>query len=1383
MSGIVPGRRARLLFAVLTAGCLVLTTTSRAATNSWTANLAVGTNIDGRLEVFDIGGNGDLRHRWQRESLHDWSAWSVLGGSFLPGVAVVNDAAGRLGVFAVDRATGIVMYNFQKEPNSPVWSSWASLPGQTVRAPLAAGQDVDGCLELFAVDAQVHSVKHIWQDLTRQAWSEWSDLGGSFEPGLVVARNKTGQLEVFGTDVHDRVLTHCWQAASNSPTAWTPWARLGEPLLPGFVIGQDRAGRLEVFGINAVDGFLAHGFQLTSTPDSSWSEWTSLRVKMKPVLSLGQTRDGRLEIFAVNPTNNMIYHSFATRTSASTNWGGWADMSLVGGQRSAELGKVAINTGRWTDVGGGTRSYPVLGKGMEGDMEIFAFDERLDDVLNYRRQISGNMLWTDWLGLDHVTSEYLSRAWRMDDGLPDNRVQAIGQTPDGYLWVGTRDGLARFDGARFVTYPVKTIFGLTNASISALCVDHDSGLWVGTESEGLARISGTHISRYTAGNGLAGDGITAIVEASDRSLWIGTTSGLSRYQGGRFKNYTTNDGLVWNNIRSILEDTTGGVWISTAHGLNRVKNNRIATFTSTNGLPVDSVTGLWQDVPARVWIASDQGLIFFRGGQFYAYDKRYGLTDRLTTAIRSDSQGNLWVGNNTGLSQFKDGRFSEQFDQEGNPFGKINALYYDHEGNLWAGSQDGLFRVTPKRLLLYGRRQQLTHDNITSVMEDNSGSLWIGTWGGGLDQLKNEMVTAYDPANGFHFDLISALANGHDGSIWVSGPSGSGLAQLKHGMVAYRTAPEELANAAVRVIHEDRSGLVWIGHNKGLACLEEHRFVTNSLTEKLTGTEVRALGEGPDGALWIGSEAGLSRWKDGQATSFTTKDGLSDARVTALYADTAQALWIGTRNGGLNRYLSGRFSSFTAADGLFSNEIFEILEDDFGWLWMSCSKGVFRVSKKNLDDFDARRIPALTSIVYGHDDGMESVLCGDGKPGAWKSRDGVLWFPTGNGLVAFDPRILKIDRTPPPVYVEDVIADHRSLTYPNALGQPGGLSFQTSFPMELRVPPGRGELEFHYTAITLQRPERSRFKYKLEGIDPEWIDAGTRRAAYYNNLSPGHYRFSVTACNSDGVWNDAGGSLALFLVPHVWQRWWFRALCASALTGLVAGTARQVTKRRMQRKLELLEQRHAIEKERLRIARDIHDDLGGSLTQIALLGELAIGTLANPAQAAGHLAKITNSARLNVRALDEIVWAVHPGNDSLNSLVLYLWQFAEEFFGASGVRCRVEAPPNIPPCPLASDLRHSIFLLVKEAFNNVVKHAQASAVKLRFAVTAAEVAISIEDNGGGFRVATVNGGGHGLANMRTRVQEIGGKIELTSVPGHGTRIEFILPLKIHHEVN
>lgn len=1338
----------------------------RAASDSWSANLTVATNADGRLELFEVDGDGGLRHRWQRESLHDWSAWSGLGGPggpFLPGFAAVNDSSGRLWVFAVNRNTQLVMYSFQKAPNS-AWSDWFNLPTRAVRPPLAAIQDGNGFLEVFAVGAQDGVLCRIRQGDTRRNWSDWAEMGGDFEPGPVVVRSTSGALEVFAIRARDHSLARCWQMEAGALGAWSSWSNMNESILPGFAIEQNIDGRLELFGVNAADGQVGHTFQCSAAPEAGWSKWLGLGVTMRPGIAVGRCRDGHIEIFTVSPTNNMIYHAFQSRAGATNNWSSWTDMSLLGGLNIARPHQSITNRSRWADIGGDTRAYPVIGRSPEDTLEIFALDSRVEDEVNHRRQIAGALNWTDWLNLDATTTQYTSRAWRTEDGLPDNRVQAIAQTRDGYLWVGTRNGLAKFDGAQFVPLDVKTIFGLTNSSITCLRASPDGALWIGSESEGLARLAGGQAVRYTKKDGLAGDRVTALA-GGGQSLWIGTTAGLSHYQGGKFVNYTHKGGLAGDNIRDVLQDFEGRVWISTDRGLNCLKGGHITLYTDRAGsrLPAASLTGIWQDVPGRFWVGSDRGLILIRGNGWHDYDSRYGLPDRLVSVICNDSQGNLWVGNNGGLDQFKEGRFIEELDEEGNSFGKVNALFDDQEGNLWVGSQEGLFLLTPKRLSVYGRQQHLTHNNITAVAEGDAGGLWIGTWGGGLDEWKDEAVTAHTPENGFPFDLISTLCKGRDGSLWVSGPAGSGVIQLWRGTEVYRTHKDEFGGA-IKVMHEDRQGNLWIGSSRGVSCLNAGRLLPNHITSLLKGDSVHDMAESTDGTLWFGTESGLVKWKDGQSACFSRTNGLSDDDVTALHLDDDQVLWIGTENGGLNRLKNGRFSNYKKFQGLFSNEIYEILEDDFGWLWMSCSKGVFRVRKQNLDDFDNRLTGSINSIAYGQDDGMPSVLCSDAKPGACKTRDGRLWFPTGEGLVAFDPRVLKVNNNPPPVCIESLLAGRRPV--PPPVGAEAA-----------SVPPGRGDLEFHYTAVSFQPPERIRFRYKLEGVDSDWIEAGTRRVAYYNNLGPGRYCFRVTACNSDGVWNDAGASASIILLPHFWQKWWFRLLAVTAVTGLVAGTARQVTRRRMQRKLELLEQRHAIEKERLRIAQDIHDDLGGSLTQIALLGELALG---NPNQAARHLAKITNSARLNVRALDEIVWAVHPGNDTLNSLVLYLWQFADEFFGPTGIRCRVEAPPNIPAQVLSSDLRHNIFLAVKEAFNNILKHAGAMEVRLRFAVNGDRLAIVIEDNGRGFQPAAVNGSGHGLANMRGRVGESGGTFALTSEPGRGARIEFVLHLKNHH---
>jgi signal transduction histidine kinase len=474
-------------------------------------------------------------------------------------------------------------------------------------------------------------------------------------------------------------------------------------------------------------------------------------------------------------------------------------------------------------------------------------------------------------------------------------------------------------------------------------------------------------------------------------------------------------------------------------------------------------------------------------------------------------------------------------------------------------------------------------------------------------------------------------------------------------------------------------------------------------------------------------------------------------------------------------------TSYTTQQGLFSDEIFAILEDA-GWLWMSCSKGVFRVSKRNLDQLAEGTVESITSIAYGKADGMESPQCnGTGQPAAWKTRDGMLWFVTSKGVVSADPRTIKTDRTGPPVFITDILADGKRVQSPKSKVQ-SPLAPETwdvghgaSDAQAVRIGPGRGELEFHYTALNLSAPEKSRFQYKLEGVDPGWVDAGSRRAAHYNNVRPGQYRFRVVACNKDGVWNETGAELAVEYLPHYWQTSWFLGLSLLGLVGGAAGTARYVTRRKLQRELALAEQRHAVERERGRIAKDIHDDLGSSLTRIMMLGHSAEEGLTRRQDVGAQVQKMVHSAHSTVQALDEIVWAVNPQNDTLDGLVAYIGHYADELFENSSIHCRLEIPFELPALFLAAEVRHNLFLVVKEAFHNVLKHSGASEAHLRIAATTRSLEIEIEDNGCGFESGIHRDGGrkgNGLENMRKRISSLGGQMEMASAPGQGTKLTF-----------
>jgi signal transduction histidine kinase len=661
-----------------------------------------------------------------------------------------------------------------------------------------------------------------------------------------------------------------------------------------------------------------------------------------------------------------------------------------------------------------------------------------------------------------------------------------------------------------------------------------------------------------------------------------------------------------------------------------------------------------------------------------------------------------------------------------------------------------LYLLNPARFTAYTTQQGLTRNNVMSVCEDGSGAILIGTWGGGLNRLTGEKITAYGSGAGSSQEQVLALHEGRDGSLWVGLDHGAGINRLKDGLKHLHPHQGGLIEAAIRVIHEDRQGTVWIGTSRGLNTYKDGQFETYTTANGLAGDTVWVLLEDTAGNMWIGTDGGLSRWQGGKFTNFTTREGLSHNVVDALYEDREQVLWIGTKGGGLNRLKAGKFTAYTTRQGLFSDEVYEIVEDDLGYFWMSCRKGIFRVSKKELEDLDQQAGKVVSCTSFGRDDGLPSVQCnGVAKPAGWKSRDGRLWFPTIRGVVAVEPGI-KTNGRPPPVFIEEVMAGGRLLR-PDALAASDALS--------LTVPPGRGGIEIHYTALSFEAPRKNRFKYWLEGVDPGWVDAGGRRSVSYNNLAPGGYRFRVLGSNNDGVWNETGATLSLVFAPHYWQTWWFKLAVVAAAAGLLTLLYRSRVRRLRE-----------IEGLRVEIAANLHDDVGARLTKVAMVTELVDRETLESHPTKPHIRNIFRTVREITQAMDEIVWTINPKNDTLDNLADYIFRYAQEYFQDTGVSCRLDVPAQLPDQAISTETRHNLFMAVKEALNNALKHAEATEVRIGLAVTDGHMTITITDNGHGFSVSQASAKGNGLENMNRRLAQIGGRFVLESEPGSGTRI-------------
>ena len=497
-------------------------------------------------------------------------------------------------------------------------------------------------------------------------------------------------------------------------------------------------------------------------------------------------------------------------------------------------------------------------------------------------------------------------------------------------------------------------------------------------------------------------------------------------------------------------------------------------------------------------------------------------------ALLEDREGNLWIGTDGGgLNRLTDGVFTSFAEKQGLSNDTVNALHEDREGSLWIGTNlGGLNRLKDGRFTSFTTREGLSSDFARALYQDREGSLWIGTAGGGLNRLKDGLFTAFTTRQGLSNDTVFALLEDREGSLWIG--TDNGLTRRRNGRFEVFTANMGMSNDCVLALHEDREGSLWIGtFAGGLNRRKDGRFTAFTTKEGLSNDTVNVIHEDRQGNLWIGTRGGgLNLLKDGRFTVFTKKDGLSDDQVFTIHEDREGSLWIGTYGGGINRLKNGRFTAITSKQGLFDDVIHRIIEDDRGDVWMSSNRGIGRVSKQELDEVADGRRAHLTSVVYGTADGMRSAECNSGASAGWTTRDGRLWFPTIRGVVRIDPNHLPTNLLPPPVAIEEVRVDEK-------VAEPSG---------SLRLLPGTQTLEVHYTALSLMAPAAVRFRYRLEGFDEAWVEAGARRTAYYTKLPHGTYRFRVIASNNDGLWNEEGATLALTVAPRFHETVWFRTL-------------------------------------------------------------------------------------------------------------------------------------------------------------------------------------------------------------------------------------------------
>ena len=964
--------------------------------------------------------------------------------------------------------------------------------------------------------------------------------------------------------------------------------------------------------------------------------------------------------------------------------------------------------------------------------------------------------------------------WTRENGLPDNSVTCLTQTRDGFLWLGTASGLARFDGLKFLPLELRSRGYPAVKEVTALYQDVSERLWIGTRGGGLWCLESGVIHQVSPGHGLDNCSVTSIAGQTDGALWVGTTGGLALMRGTNVFLYTTSDGLPGAVVSSVHVSSSGTIWVTTRQGMCQFREGRLTPFefqTENQGSNPEMI-GMYDDQRGNLWAFGDTYLVNLNDGKRFNYFRSGDTTSLRIWSLCEGRDGKLWIGTSgQGVFSFFEGQFRPLSLREASLDSDVQAIYEDREGSLWLGTfSGGLVRLQPRVVQVLDSSAGLPAEMASCLAAGGAEQLWAGYASSGLFARSGDRFDKARTSDGADFmNLITSMATTTNGELWI-GTLGQGLVHLKDGTLVRLNTENGLADDEILAVSAQKDGSLWAGSGSGTVhhvhggCIESFNLQSGSPVTCLLATD--------SGGIWCGSENGsLETLSEGRFISVDQAGVLSGTPVRALSEDATGRLWIGTQGHGLASVAGGHL---TLWESFPDKEVNAMVSDESGDLWLSTRTGIYRL------EGPAPNRPAVLQLVTEHDLSSPG-LWKRGWPQAVSSRDHRLWFATPKGICAVDPHDLPAAKAAPRVQLSSVLVNGLPLSSAAFSAE----SIQKTSSKALRFPSSLRTLEFEFTVASLNWAERVQFQHRLDHFDGDWVDGAGERRVRYNRLPFGQYEFHVRAKDPNGAWGEDSAVLAFEVPAPLWRSYPVLALTALFVVGSVAVLVRVISHRRLRLKLAQLGQQQAMERERMRIARDVHDELGSKLTRISYLSELALHEEAPSRQSVRSIAQMIHDL---LQTLDEIVWAVNPQNDTLDNLAAYLGQYATEYLQNTSVDCEVNITPNLPVYPLTAETRHNLFLAFKEAIGNALRHSQASRVQVTMSHAERRFEIVVTDNGQVFNAeATWSGGqsgpskvgktGNGLVNMKARLGNVGGEANIESCPGQGTRITFRLPLQ------
>jgi signal transduction histidine kinase/ligand-binding sensor domain-containing protein len=958
-------------------------------------------------------------------------------------------------------------------------------------------------------------------------------------------------------------------------------------------------------------------------------------------------------------------------------------------------------------------------------------------------------------------------SWTTENGLPQNSVNDILQTRDGYLWLATFGGLVRFDGARFAVFDRSTA-GIGSQRVRALFEHRDGTLWAATEDGLLIRYRDGAFATLGPRDGLPDATALRIDEADDGGLWVAWVNNarqeplLTRHDADGVAVHPPAHlafGVGPPRRHPVARDDVW--WSRDARGLHCLSAGRVGTCAPADALPDREVIRVSADHRGHLWVLFEGGEVLHVTPSNRRLLRLQDPSAARAVSFLADRYGTVWWIRADGAL------FTASGPAASTPApGPALTLYEDHEGALWIGSTHGLHRMRPQAITMFDTNDGLVANAVYSVLQDSSGGVWLGTWGHGVQRLAGGRLQTFRQRDGLGTDLVTCVFEDRTGRVWVG--TTAGVAYLAGDRFVRDALPGGHLNGAVWAMHEDRSGVLWLATDAGLVRLRDGLATRYSIEDGLPHDRVTALAESRSGALWVGTYQGLARLERGAFTAYTEPEGLIGSWIRALYEDVEGVLWIGTYDGGLYRMRDRTLTRYTTTHGLHDNGVFQILEDDAGFLWMGSNRGISRVSRRELNEFAAGTRAGIRPRAFGIRDGMTTLECNGGRqPSGLKAPDGRLWFPTMGGVAIVDPRAVVSQTRPPPVIMEERLVSGR----PVERGR------------EMTVPSDASGFEIRYTAASFGASEQVRFRYMLAGLDDGWVEAGGRRSVAYQHIPPGRYEFRVTAANEESGWNPAPQTMTVVVLAPLWRQSWFAALVVvTALLAAVAADRRRATRQREERATQTAFAHRLIatqENERQRISTELHDALGQELYVIRARVRAAKAVATSDAPLREALDGIDGVARKASEDLREIAHALRPYHLDKIGLARTVEAMTDSVGAASGIEFMTLLEPLDEL--LGADQRIQVYRILQESVSNVARHSGAATARVTMRRIGGHCEIRVEDDGRGFEPAALEGRGAakpgiGLMTIRERARSLGGDAEVRSRLGHGTTILATFPI-------